>query len=232
MRRIVIATPHARYDSLEQRVRDRLPCFEVVRLRDREELTAHNLDRLQPLYVFLPHWSWHIPEEVTGHFDAVAFHMTDLPFGRGGSPLQNLIVRGVHETCLSALRCTNEIDAGPVYLKRPLALDGAAEAIYRRAADLMADMIVEIVLKRPHPVPQSGSPVFFKRRRPEDSDLATLSDLRRIYDHIRMLDAEGYPRAFIETADLRLEFTDARLEDDSITAQVRIIRRRSKGMTE
>ena len=61
-------------------------------------------------------------------------------------------------------------------------------------------MIVEIVIQDPEPIAQTGEPVFFKRREPQESDLSALSDLRKIYDLIRMLDAEGYPRAFVETA--------------------------------
>jgi len=37
--------------------------------------------------------------------------MTDVPYGRGGSPLQNLIVRGHTETKLTALRCVRDLDA-------------------------------------------------------------------------------------------------------------------------
>jgi methionyl-tRNA formyltransferase len=44
--------------------------------------------------------------------------MTDLPFGRGGSPLQNLISRKIYNTKLSAIRVVKELDAGPVFLKK------------------------------------------------------------------------------------------------------------------
>ena len=71
--------------------------------------------------------------------------MTDLPFGRGGSPLQNLIERGIYETKLSALRCCKELDGGDIYLKRPLSLWGTAEEIYLRAAELTKEMMIETV---------------------------------------------------------------------------------------
>lgn len=32
------------------------------------------------------------------------FHMTNFPYGRGGSPLQNLMKRGHHTTTITALR--------------------------------------------------------------------------------------------------------------------------------
>jgi len=55
--------------------------------------------------------------------------MTYMPYGRGGSPLQNLIVRGYRHTKLTALRMVEEFDAGPVYLKEDLCLEGNAEEI-------------------------------------------------------------------------------------------------------
>ena len=47
----------------------------------------------QPEYIFFPHWSEIVPEDTIKKYDCVCFHMTDLPYGRGGGPLQNLIVR-------------------------------------------------------------------------------------------------------------------------------------------
>src|SRR5699024_5051687 len=57
-----------------------------------------------PRCLFFPHWSFRVPAEVTSRFECVCFHMTDLPYGRGGSPLQNLISSGHDETMLTALR--------------------------------------------------------------------------------------------------------------------------------
>ncbi|UZP66801.1 hypothetical protein N1030_14465 [Desulfovibrio mangrovi] len=148
--------------------------------------------------------------------------MTDLPFGRGGSPLQNLIQRGFTETKLSALRCTEEVDAGPVYMKRPLSLHGSAEEIFLRAASIMEEMIVEIIDTSPQPVPQSGEPTFFERRKPEQSNISKLPSLEALFDHIRMLDAEGYPAAFLETDRFRMEFRKASLRHGKIEADVTI----------
>lgn len=189
-------------------------------VKDPGELTADRLRALAPRFVFFPHWSTRIPQEIYGAFECVIFHMTDLPFGRGGSPLQNLIVRGIHETRISALRCTSVMDGGPVYLKRPLSLEGSAREIFARAADEIREMINHLVLHEPEPQPQSGEVVEFRRRTPQESDLASLQDLRKVYDHIRMLDADGYPHAFLETEHLRLEFTRAELQGDAVSAVV------------
>lgn len=219
---VVIATPHARHDTLETEVRARLDGVRVVRIRTAEELTAEKLTAIGAEMVFFPHWSWIIPDSVYSGFECVIFHMTDVPYGRGGSPLQNLIVRGHEQTQLSALRAGKEIDAGPVYMKRPLSLDGTAEQILRRAARLTSSMIVDIVEGRPMPVPQQGEPVVFKRRRPEDGNLSAVSDLKGAYDYIRMLDADGYPPAFLDVGPWRLEFREAQVEGDAVRASVHI----------
>ena len=59
-----------------------------------------------------------IPSKIYQKFETIIFHMTDVPFGRGGSPLQNLIIRGYKISKLSAIKCTKKIDGGPVYLKK------------------------------------------------------------------------------------------------------------------
>ena len=57
--------------------------------------------------------------------------MTDLPYGRGGSPLQNLIMMGKRNTKLTAFKCVKKLDSGPIYLKKKLSLDGNLEEIFQ-----------------------------------------------------------------------------------------------------
>lgn len=176
---------------------------------------------LAPRYIFFPHWSDIVDQEILEAAECVCFHMTDVPYGRGGSPLQNLIARGHTETVISALRMVSELDAGPVYMKRPLSLDGPAHEIFARAAGIIMEMIVEIVETEPEPVPQVGDAVVFRRCTPSQSALPATSDAKELYDHIRMLDAPGYPHAFLDHGPWCMRFMDARLENGAVEAQVR-----------
>ena len=222
-RRIAIATHHARYDLLVSEL-DARDDYEVLHLRERDELTREALEEFGAEWVFFPHWSWIIPPEIHEHFRAVIFHMTDVPYGRGGSPLQNLIVRGHTETKLTALQCEAGLDTGPVYLKHALSLEGTAEEIFARARALMLPMIREMVENDLQPVPQEGEPTPFKRRTPEQGAIDGAETLDTVYDYIRMLDAEGYPNAFAETGRYRIEFTEAgRDETGAVIARARII---------
>lgn len=75
--------------------------------------------------------------------------MTDLPFGRGGSPLQNLLSRGIYHTKLSAIRVSAGLDTGSVYLKNDLdILEGSAEKIFRRAGEII---FKEMLPHKPEP---------------------------------------------------------------------------------
>jgi methionyl-tRNA formyltransferase len=195
-----------------------------------EDFTLAAMEAIAPRYIFFLHWSWKVPEELVSRYECVCFHMTDVPFGRGGSPLQNLIVRGHRGTKLTALRMSREFDSGPVYMKEPLSLEGCAEEIYLRAGRLSAAMIQRIIRQEPKPMPQSGRAVNFTRRKPEHSDLVRSSPaaLEELYDFIRMLDAEGYPRAFLQHAGFRFEFSRPALYDGRVMADVKITRAAAK----
>lgn len=187
-----------------------------------QELTLDGVKKINPRYIFFLHWSWKVPDEIINDYECVCFHMTDVPYGRGGSPLQNLVIRGHRHSKLTALRMTQDIDAGPVYLKEDLCLEGNAEEIYIRAAYLAAEMIKCIIKDQPKPVPQVGEPTVFKRRKPEESEIPELDSLQALYDFIRMLDAEGYPHAFIGYRGFLYEFSRAALYDGRIVADVTI----------
>lgn len=194
-----------------------------------EDELLQALGRESPRYIFFLHWNWRVPAEIWSRFECVCFHMTDVPYGRGGSPLQNLIVAGYEQTVVSALRMVEEMDAGPVYAKRPMPLAGRAEEIYARAGAICIDIIQWMIEAEPVPEPQLGEPVLFKRRKPAQSELPVAGDMRTIYNHIRMLDAPSYPSAFLEYGGFRLEFSNAQLSDGEVAARVVIRMRPEKG---
>jgi methionyl-tRNA formyltransferase len=222
---IIVATTAAWYIPMAHRLADSTG-FSVTVLQDRTELTIDRIKALAPRYIFFPHWSHIIPENIYLNFDCVIFHMTDLPFGRGGSPLQNLISRGMYETKISAIVCSKEIDAGAIYLKVPFSLKkGSAQEIFERAVPVIEMMIERILSENIVPQPQQGDVVTFKRRTPEQSNFEGIAGIEKIYDHIRMLDCPGYPPAFLNLPGLKIEFRNAKLDGGELNATVRIIER-------
>jgi len=194
---------------------------EFILINKREDLNLKNLKEINPKFIFFPHWSYIIYEEIYKNFNCVIFHMTDLPYGRGGSPLQNLIVRGHKKTKISAIQCVKELDAGDIYLKKDLDLSGTAEEIFQRTTTSIKSMIKEIIELDIRPTPQEGEIVEFKRRKPEDGDISKLKTDEEIYNYIRMLDADTYPKAFLEIDNFKLEFEEATFKDGNLTAKVK-----------
>lgn len=226
MENILIVSEKSWNKELVSYLQSTMPQYAFYLISQKEDFTVERIGSISPVKIFIPHWSYIIPSAIFERYECIVFHMTDLPYGRGGSPLQNLIVRGLTATKLSALRVEVGLDTGPVYLKMDLSLSGTAEEIFVRANKLVGKMIVEIIQNNLQPVPQEGDPVVFKRRKPEQSDMSGLEKLEEIFDYIRMLDADGYPHAYIEKGEFRYEFTRASIKaDGSIVADVKITKK-------
>ena len=204
------------FDQISKYLKDKwLFCSTPTELKDL-------LEENSPRYIFFPHWRWIVPEQIIQNFECICFHMTDVPYGRGGSPLQNLIVRGHKDTKLTALRMEAGLDSGPVYLKKDMSLSGSANEIYQRATALAWDMIQNIITNEPKPITQVGELTLFKRRTPKESEIPNALSLDQVYDYIRMLDAPDYPHAFLEIGNYCLTFHNAELIDGKLSAKVTI----------
>ena len=111
----------------------------------------------------------------------------------------------------------NKIDAGPILLKKSLLLNGNAQQIFERSSDIVFKMIKQIIKKDLKPKPQKGKVVKFKRRSTKQSVIPKNNiSLKKIYNHIRMLDADTYPKAYINYGKIKIEFREAQLKNKSI----------------
>lgn len=181
---------------------------------------------LNPQYIFFLHWSDYVPSDIYDAYECVVFHPSHLPCGRGGSPLQNLIAQGYTHTHVTAFRMVKEVDAGPIYLTRTLSLDGRAQDIFEREMLLAAGMIWRIISDEMEPQPQRGEIVKFKRRSPQQSEISAWANMEELYDHIRMLDAETYPHAYIDKNTYRIEFSDAKLTETGLIAKATFVEKK------
>jgi methionyl-tRNA formyltransferase len=239
MDNIVIATIKSWNIENAKRFSESCRDYNVFIITDKDKLQA--VHELNPRYIFFPHWSWKIPKEIYEKFECVAFHMADLPYGRGGSPLQNLIIRKIYQTKISAFRVDDGIDTGPIYQKMDFDISkGSADELYREASRLIFKYMIPSLIKYPRiPIPQEGEVLEFKRRTSAYSSIESSfsngnNGVTFIYDHIRMLDAEGYPRSNTLLGfwnnkkygwdNARVYFSDAHLEGDKVTGRFEIVR--------
>ena len=226
MKTFIIVSEKSWHKKLFLSLSEKFKDYKWILTDIKDDFTYEFLYNIKPKMIFFPHWSYIIPANIYENFECIVFHMTDLPYGRGGSPLQNLIVNGINETKISALKVENGIDTGPIYLKKHLNLYGTAKEIFLRSSEVILEMIEEIILNDLEPKPQFGETVIFKRRKPNDSNMENLNNINKLYDYIRMLDCEDYPHAFIENENFKFEFTRASLlSEKELIADVRIIKK-------
>lgn len=141
-------------------------------LFEREPSTLQMVQAIEaydPALVFFPHWSWRVPSTIWRRFACINLHCTPLPYGRGGHPIENMILRGHKSTVLTAHRMAEEMDAGEVYgTSAPVSLSGPRLEILRRFREPAAELMARIVREKPTPQPQVGEPVHFSRLTAEE----------------------------------------------------------------
>ena len=73
-------------------------------ITSQSDLAINNVQKYRPPFIFIPHWSNRIGPEIFKKYKCIIFHMTDIPYGRGGeansrmsdalfSFLTNLVIR-------------------------------------------------------------------------------------------------------------------------------------------
>ena len=221
--KIIIATIKSWNIENAMGLKKEMPDYDFELISEPADLTLEKVKQINPVFIFFPHWSWIIPSEIYKRFRCVVFHITDLPYGRGGSPLQNLILNKVYNTKISAITVGKDIDTGDIYLKKELDIShGSAGEILKRASGIIFfEMIPLILSSNIEPLAQSGKVVNFRRRKPEESNIenASLVTLNDYYDFIRMMDGEGYPRAYLNINNIRFEFEQVSNKNGELTGK-------------
>lgn len=84
-----------------------------------------------PVDIWVVHWHWKIPDDIIFENQVVGFHMTDLPWGRGPTPLKKIKYHGFSETIVTAFEMDNNIDGGTIVSKRSVPVLQDDEATMR-----------------------------------------------------------------------------------------------------
>lgn len=187
-----------------------------ILIRDNSKLTYEFLKEINPDMVMFPHWSSKVDSLIVKEFKCICFHSSPLPYGRGGSPIQNMIIRGHSETELCSLLMVENFDEGPVYLRTKVSLEGSLDEILRRIYKEIAKQMIELINNDLVPTEQDGEVVNFKRI--TDNQINLTESIKEIYNKIRMLDSDVYPSAFIQLDNIKIEFSKSKLIDNKIHA--------------
>jgi len=188
----------------------------------KNNLNLKAIKKIKPDIIFFPHWSWKIKKTILTKYNCIGFHSTPLPFGRGGSPIQNMVLRGFKKTKICAFKITSKFDSGSIYLKEDLDLNGDGHVIFEKMYVKIFKMIVSLSNHIPIPKAQKGRIVIFKRLPKENSNLKKNLNLKMIYNLIRVLDTndKNYLNAYVQLDKVKFSFTKAKFKRNKIEAKV------------
>ena len=187
-----------------------------------KKLTINYLKRKKPEIIFFPDWSWIIPNEIISNYKCICFHESNLPKFRGGSPIQNQIIRGITKTKTTAFIMNEKIDAGDIILQKNLSLEGSIQEIFSRMSENDYSLILKIINGKYKRRKQSGKPTTYSRRKPKESELKSLNrSINYLYNFIRMLE-DPYPNAFIRIGKQKLIFKKAIYNNKKLSVEVKL----------
>lgn len=146
-------------------------------------------------------------------------HESDLPHGRGFSPLTWQVIEGRQEVTVCLLEAVAEADAGPVVYRERLRFEGHELIDELRAAlGRLTEELCLRFLREPAPPagqPQVGMATHYVRRRPEDSRLDPQRTIAEQFNLLRTVDNSRYP-AFFELHGQRYHLRIERMDDEDI----------------
>lgn len=140
------------------------------------------------------------PEVLARNQRNLVVHASDLPKGRGFSPLTWQILEGRNDIPVCLLEAGAEVDSGPVVYRDSLQFEGhelvgeMREALGRKTVELCRRFMDEKT--PPLGVPQDGEPSIYPRRRPEDSRFDPERTIAEQFDLLRVVDNGRYPAYF------------------------------------
>ena len=145
-----------------------------------------------------------------------------MPYGRGGTPIQNLILNGYTKAPVCALEMGAELDAGDILGKLDINLNGKLSDIFIRMNVAVNILIKKIITSYPKPLPQTGDVVEFKRLNQADNEIPKELSINQIFDRIRMLDDDEYPNAFMIKNNYKIEFINAEKSGETLNCTAKI----------
>lgn len=159
------------------------------------------------------------PERLALNTWNIVVHASDLPQGRGFSPLVWQVLEGQNIIPVTMITMADAVDAGDIILQRNLEFQG--HELNDEMRDRMGQMIVDMCFDMatsptaPDPQPQQGDPSWYNRRGPDDSQLDPDKSIADQFNLLRVVDNQAYP-AFFDLNGHRYTLTITRQTGDDV----------------
>ena len=90
-----------------------------------------SIKKFNPKIIFAYGWSGYINKELRD-IVTVCLHPSELPKFRGGSPIQNQLVRNINKSAITILLASDKIDSGDILFQKKILLNGYLDDIHNR----------------------------------------------------------------------------------------------------
>lgn len=144
-------------------------------------------------------------------------HASDLPEGRGFAPMTWQILEGKNTIPFCLIEAVNEVDAGDIYIKDYLELDGLelCDELRRLQGEKSIELCKKFLTQETPPKgkKQEGKATIYPRRRPVDSRLDICKTILEQFNLLRTVDNVRYP-AYFEHCGQRYNIYINRVEKD------------------
>jgi len=179
-----------------------------------EVFLSHDLQQLPAAdFCFCLSFSRIVKKEIRGRFDhTLVVHASDLPAGKGWSPLSWQILEGKNQIIVSLFEADDIVDSGPIYAQRYIDFEGyeLIDGLRKKLADITSELCSWFISEYPRssnrPKIQKGTPSFYSRRSPNDSQLDVGKTIAEQFNLLRIVDNQAYP-AFFEWKGRRFVLT-------------------------
>jgi len=144
------------------------------------------------------------------YISSLVVHASDLPNGRGWSPLVWQVLEGRDEIIVSLIEAADPIDSGKIWGQRVLLLEGheLVHEINNKLFDIELELMDYAIdcFRQIKPKEQKEiAATYYRKRVPEDSRVDPEKTISSQFDLLRVCDPERYP-AFFEFRGCEYEF--------------------------
>lgn len=163
----------------------------------------HNYDNIEENFqvVFILSYFNIIKEQsLKTHKHNLVVHESDLPQGKGWSPLFWQILEGKNKIPVTLFEATAKVDEGDIYIKDYIMLQG--HELNDEIRKLQGQKTIELCLKflddheNLKPTKQTGQGTYYTKRTPEDSELDKEKSISEQFNLLRIVNNEKFPAFF------------------------------------
>lgn len=181
-----------------------IPVWQPTRLIE----VADDIKKMGDVIGVLSSYGRIVPQAIIDLFrpGIINIHPSLLPLYRGPSPIETAIINGDHQTGVSIMKLSAEMDAGPVYAQEIYELNGTETApeLYAILSALGGRMLIEtlpsIIEGNLLPSPQANAAIYCYLLKKEDAPIKP--------DEMTAVQAERRVRAYLTFPKTKLSYGD------------------------